>query len=52
MPELYRDRPDVRVLQLASMNAMWERAFADARDDYDRPRVEAATEGCGADAAD
>ncbi|HWT95417.1 MAG TPA: neutral zinc metallopeptidase [Solirubrobacteraceae bacterium] len=52
-PVLYRDRPDVRVLQLlASMNAMWAATFAAAGDDYERPRIETratpAAEGCGA----
>lgn len=52
-PALYRDRPDVRVLQLlASMNAMWAATFAAAGDDYDRPRIETraapAAKGCGA----
>lgn len=52
-PVLYRDRPDVRVLQLlASMNQMWAATFRAAGDDYERPRIETraqpAAEGCGA----
>jgi predicted metalloprotease len=53
VPNIYADKPDLRVLQLlSSMNVMWERAFRAAGDDYERPRVETRTqptiEGCGA----
>ena len=51
-PNLYDDRPELRVLQLVdSMNAMWARAFAAAGDGYARPRVVTTAgpprEGCG-----
>ena len=50
-PNAYRDRPDIRVLQLlSSMNAMWEGAFKAADADYDPPSVEArgqSRRGCG-----
>ncbi|HEV2061461.1 MAG TPA: neutral zinc metallopeptidase [Solirubrobacteraceae bacterium] len=34
--------------QIASVNAMWERAFAAAGETYERPVLAAAKEGCGA----
>jgi predicted metalloprotease len=53
VPNIYADKPDLRVLQLlSSMNAMWDRAFAAAGSDYERPRVESRRHpkatGCGA----
>jgi predicted metalloprotease len=40
-PNIYADKPDVRVLQLlSSMNDMWARAFYDAGDTYEVPRIE------------
>jgi predicted metalloprotease len=53
VPNIYADKPELRVLQLlSSMNVMWDRAFAAAGADYERPRVEArttpTTSGCGA----
>ena len=54
VPNIYGDKPELRVLQLlSSMNAMWAQAFDQAGDGYGRPRVEARTaradSGCGAD---
>jgi predicted metalloprotease len=54
VPDIYADRPDVRVLQLLdSMNASWKAAFAAAGDPYAPPIVETRTrraaEGCGAE---
>jgi predicted metalloprotease len=51
-PNVYADRPEVRVLQLIdSMNAMWATAFADAGATYEKPRIRTrareAGEGCG-----
>ena len=52
--DVYSDRPDIRVLQLLdSMNGLWERTFAAAGDEYERPTVETRGgergEGCGSD---
>ena len=54
-PNVYADRPEVRVLQLIeSMNAMWATAFTAAGASYELPRVDSraqeAGEGCGGDA--
>jgi predicted metalloprotease len=51
-PNVYSDRPAVRVLQLLdSMNTMWAGAFADAGARYEDPRVQTVehetAEGCG-----
>ena len=50
-PNVHRERPDVRVLQLlSSMNTMWEQAFAAAGADYDPPGIESrgqSKRGCG-----
>ena len=51
-PNIYGDRPEIRVSQLVgSMDAMWQRAFASAGDDYEQPRIEsrsgAARTDCG-----
>ena len=55
VPNIYADKPDLRVLQLlSSMNAMWDGAFRAAGAEYERPRVEArkrpSATGCGATA--
>ena len=40
-PNIYGDKPDVRVYQLiSSMNTMWQQAFAAAGDEYEAPRIE------------
>ena len=54
LADAYSDRPDIRVLQLLdSMNGLWERTFAAAGDDYERPTVETRGgergKGCGSD---
>jgi predicted metalloprotease len=53
-PNIYEDKPGVRVTQLvASMDAMWQRAFAAAGDEYEQPRIESRTgearTDCGTD---
>ena len=52
---IYGDRPDLRILQLVdSMNAMWTRAFTQAGDEFEPPKVDtsvgAPAEGCGSEA--
>ena len=51
-PNVYADRPEVRVLQLIdSMNAMWAKVFADAGATYTKPRIATRTgaaDECGA----
>jgi predicted metalloprotease len=54
VPNIYADRPELRVLQLlSSMDVMWQRAFAEAGDRYERPRVASrrapSASGCGSD---
>ena len=53
-PNVYADRPDVRVLQLlSSMNGMWDAAFRAADASYAPPRIETRAqtrEGCGGEA--
>jgi hypothetical protein len=51
-PNIYGGDARLRVLQLVdAQNGMWARAFADAGDDYERPRVRASqappSKGCG-----
>jgi predicted metalloprotease len=54
VPNIYADKPELRVLQLlSSMDVMWRQAFARAGDHYERPHVESRrthpSSGCGSD---
>jgi uncharacterized protein len=49
-PNIYGDKPDVRIYQLiSSMNTMWQQAFAAAGDEYEPPRIEPRNGQAGSD---